>query len=140
MIKRAVIDDIGLLDEDYFMYAEERDFCYRAKTAGWKVYFHPQAEVIHAGKVSTRQHSLEMYIEQKKSIIRFHRKHDSRPKADLIKFLIFLGVFTRFLVWNILAFINRTPAVTSRRNLYTGTTYWFLKRKHHYSPAQGTGQ
>ncbi|UCH62358.1 MAG: glycosyltransferase family 2 protein [Fidelibacterota bacterium] len=139
MFKRAVMDDIGLLDERYFIYTEERDFCYRAKATGWKVYFYPQAEIIHIGRVSTRQHTLEMFIEQKKSMVLFHQKFDTPRKTNLIRFLIFLGIFIRFLVWNIAAAVSRTPEVMSKRYIYNGATRWLLWRDNSYKVPQGVG-
>lgn len=47
MIRREVIDELGLLDEDYFLYFEELDFCLRAKRAGWKAYYVPDSVVVH---------------------------------------------------------------------------------------------
>jgi hypothetical protein len=47
MIRRQVFEQIGLLDEGYFMYFEETDFCFRAKRAGWEVWYVPQSRIIH---------------------------------------------------------------------------------------------
>lgn len=47
MIKKAVFDDIGLMDEDYFLYFEETDFCLQANRAGWETWYVPQSRVIH---------------------------------------------------------------------------------------------
>lgn len=47
MFRREVIEEIGLMDEAYFMYCEDMDFCYRAKQAGWQVYYVPDAKFIH---------------------------------------------------------------------------------------------
>lgn len=47
MIRREVFEQIGLLDEGYFMYFEEVDFCLRAKRAGWEVWYVPQSRVVH---------------------------------------------------------------------------------------------
>jgi len=52
-IRRAVIDQIGLLDDLFFMYFEEVDFCYRAKQAGWDIAFNPAITVIHLGGQSS---------------------------------------------------------------------------------------
>jgi GT2 family glycosyltransferase len=49
MIRKDVIDQIGYLDERYFAYQEDTDYCFQARQAGWKVYYVPQAEVIHYG-------------------------------------------------------------------------------------------
>jgi GT2 family glycosyltransferase len=55
MIKKEIIDKIGLLDERYFIYYEEVDFCYRAKKAGYKIFFIPYAEMIHYGGKSSEK-------------------------------------------------------------------------------------
>ncbi|MDD2465997.1 MAG: glycosyltransferase family 2 protein [Desulfobulbus sp.] len=47
MIKKSVIEECGLLDEAYFMFAEETDLCYRAKKAGWSTYFIPSVSIVH---------------------------------------------------------------------------------------------
>lgn len=47
IVRRQVFDDIGLLDENYFMYYEEVDFCYRAKGAGWSCWYVPSSRVVH---------------------------------------------------------------------------------------------
>jgi GT2 family glycosyltransferase len=47
MIRREVVDNIGMLDERFFMYGEELDWCLRTKKAGWTVMYYPDAEIIH---------------------------------------------------------------------------------------------
>jgi GT2 family glycosyltransferase len=47
MVRREALDQVGLLDEGYFLFLEETDWCYRMKKAGWKIYHVPQAEVYH---------------------------------------------------------------------------------------------
>lgn len=49
MIRRAVIDQIGYLDERYFAYQEDTDYCFHARKVGWKVYYVPLAQVVHLG-------------------------------------------------------------------------------------------
>lgn len=49
MIRRAVVEQIGYLDERYFAYQEDTDYCFHARQVGWKVYYVPQARVIHLG-------------------------------------------------------------------------------------------
>ena len=57
MIKRETINKIGLLDEDYFMYAEDLDWCYRIKQAGYTIWYNPEYEIIHHKKQSGRESS-----------------------------------------------------------------------------------
>ncbi len=47
LIRQKVFSDIGFLDENYFMYFEDTDFCYRARNAGWKILYNPKAKVVH---------------------------------------------------------------------------------------------
>lgn len=47
LIRREVVDRIGLMDEGYFMYREDNDYCRRAQDAGWKILYWPQARVVH---------------------------------------------------------------------------------------------
>ncbi len=54
IMRRDVIDKIGYLDEDFFMYGEDLDFCYRIKEAGWKIYYVPTTEIIHFKGESTK--------------------------------------------------------------------------------------
>ncbi|MBN2656317.1 MAG: glycosyltransferase family 2 protein [Spirochaetales bacterium] len=54
LVRREVFDQVGLLDERYFLYYEETDFCFQAARAGWKTVFYPYSEVIHIGGVSSR--------------------------------------------------------------------------------------
>jgi hypothetical protein len=70
-----MVEAIGLLDEQFYMYCEETDWCFRARRQGWKVYFVPQARIIHYGGQSTRQRRREMLIQLYRSKVRLLRKH-----------------------------------------------------------------
>ena len=53
MIRRAVVEDIGLLDEDYFLYFEEQDFCRRTILAGWQIWYVPDSKIMHIEGAAT---------------------------------------------------------------------------------------
>ncbi len=95
LIRREVFDQIGQLDEDYFMYTEEIDFCYRAKKAGWGITWLPTAEVIHYGAQSTRQAAASMFLELYHSKLLFFRKHYGRRAAWIYKLSIFFASIFR---------------------------------------------
>ncbi|MEK7577076.1 MAG: glycosyltransferase family 2 protein [Patescibacteria group bacterium] len=59
MVRREVIEHVGLLDEDYFMYGEDIDWCYRIKKADWKIMFNPQTSILHRKKQSGRDNILK---------------------------------------------------------------------------------
>jgi len=95
MFRRSLLKEVGYLDEQFFMYAEDIDFCLRAKKAGWQVVFYPAASIIHfkgaSGTKSTNQ--------RVKSITRSHfyttmkqyfAKHHQYPKP--VQALVNLGI------------------------------------------------
>ncbi len=75
LARRQAIDDVGLLDEGYFMYSEEPDWCWRMRTKGWETWYTPEARVTHFGGQSTRQVRSAMNIALHRSKVRFFRRH-----------------------------------------------------------------
>jgi len=61
LIRREALTDVGLLDEGFFMYCEEIDWCFRAKAAGWDIYCVPLSEVVHLGGQSASQFRARMF-------------------------------------------------------------------------------
>ncbi len=79
LVRREAIEQVGTMDDGYFMYAEETDWCYRFKKAGWKVVFTPRAEIVHLGGKSSEKMPSEMTLQLRSGILRFFRKHRSLP-------------------------------------------------------------
>lgn len=105
-IRREAIEDIGLLDEGFFMYWEDADWCHRAKERGWKVYCVPQAQVLHyEGKSSTNRekgHGQGAYtgqwryiLEFHKSVFRYYCKHCAKSWLHPMRPVAFLGLSLR---------------------------------------------
>lgn len=81
--RRSLLGDVGELDEMFFMYIEDIDFCLRACRAGWKVHYHPDLRVLHHIAGSSRQVPFSMIVELHKSIWRYYAKHFARsPPKD----------------------------------------------------------
>ena len=95
LLRREVFDQVGLFDEDYFMYTEEVDLCRRIKQAGWEIFWYPRAEVIHFGGTSTRQAAPQMFLELYRSKILYFRKHHGNFQALLYKGILFLAAIPR---------------------------------------------
>ena len=113
MIRKKVIDSIGLLDERFFMYGEELDWCLRTKKAGWPVMYYPNAEIIHykgeCSKFNHRKAALEFY----RSMYLFHKKHFAGDCNPIINFIIYTGIFLKVLIsWRSFLF---TTKVGSKR-------------------------
>jgi GT2 family glycosyltransferase len=99
LARRAVLEQIGLLDEGYFMYAEEVDWCMRAQQAGWAIWQVPAARVTHIGGASTSQFRARMQVALYASRLRLFQRHYGRRLVAAHRLLIRIGV----LRWGILA-------------------------------------
>ena len=75
LVRKKAIEQVGMMDDSFFMYAEETDWCFRFKEAGWKCFFMPDAEIVHLGGQSTQQVKVAMMIQLRKSILKFINKH-----------------------------------------------------------------
>lgn len=95
MVRKKVIEEIGALDEGFFMYWEDADLCFRIKQRGWKVICHPEALVIHYEGKSTPRKSSRLIVEFNKSVYRFFRKHYIRSSFGMMNFVAILGLTLR---------------------------------------------
>ena len=91
--RSEAIHEVGLLDEDYFMYAEDIDWAYRFKQKGWEVWFNPEAIVLHKKKMSGRSSALrsravitEIYFHEYNWL--FYKKHYAKKYGPLVSLVI----------------------------------------------------
>jgi GT2 family glycosyltransferase len=75
MVRRSAIDQVGELDEQFFMYGEDIDWCQRFRKEGWDIVFFPRAQAIHYGGASSARAPLKYYIEMQKANLQYWRKH-----------------------------------------------------------------
>jgi GT2 family glycosyltransferase len=75
LVKRAVVDRIGALDERFFMYAEDLDWCLRAREAGWTVRYEPGVIVQHQHGAASRKRALRTTFHFFRAMDLFYRKH-----------------------------------------------------------------
>lgn len=96
-VPRAVLDAIGPLDDAYFVYAEEADWCYRMARAGFPRVFTPSARIIHleGGGKSARLASVKMYVQLQESLLIYHRKNLGVISWALAKALYAAGMTAR---------------------------------------------
>lgn len=90
MVPRLVIDQVGPLDEEYFMYSEELDWCRRIKDAGWRVLYLPQAQIIHHVGKSSEQAVTDRHINFQRAKLRYFRKYHGRWPTTLLRILLLL--------------------------------------------------
>ena len=85
MVRREVYEQIGGLDEGFFMYSEELDWCRRAKEAGWRVAYHPAAEIIHYEGRSSEQVVPARHIRFFTSRVYYTRKYHGAAAAEILR-------------------------------------------------------
>ena len=85
LVRREAIDAVGPLDEDFFLFSEETDWCYRFREAGWQVVFFPGAECVHVRGAS---HGGRLYRENLRGHLRFLRKHHGDESAERARRLL----------------------------------------------------
>ena len=77
MVRKPIVDQVGLLDENFYIYCEEVDWCMRIRQAGWDIYCVPEARVIHYGGQSTQQFRGRMLVQLHRSRNLLFEKHYS---------------------------------------------------------------
>jgi len=89
IVRRSALSDVGLLDESFFFYAEDMDWCKRFKMKNWSVEFLADAASIHYGGGSSARAPLKYYIQQQRADFQYWKKHHSKP-ARAVYFMICL--------------------------------------------------
>src|SRR5256714_1683820 len=100
LVRREAADTVGLFDEDFFMFSEETDWCYRFRQAGWSVLFTPDAEFVHVGGATTSQNWGPMYREQLRGHLRFLAKHRGPREAERARRLLLASMRLRSLMFH----------------------------------------
>jgi hypothetical protein len=80
MVRRGAIEQVGVLDENFFIYAEDIDWCRRFRQAGWDVVYYPGAQAIHYGDGSSSNAPIKFFIEMQKANLQYWKKHHGLTK------------------------------------------------------------
>ena len=96
LARREAIADVGLLDEEFFLFSEETDWCFRFREAGWEVVFFPGAECVHVRGAS---HGGRLYRENLRGHLLFLRKHCGTRYAERARRLLLAALRLRGLLF-----------------------------------------
>jgi GT2 family glycosyltransferase len=130
MLGRAsVLRQIGGFDENFFMFGEDIDLCYRVKRAGYRVFYHPAAEIIHFKGESSRKNRVESKLHFYNSMFIFSKKYFSQRMTFFPRGLLFLGIFLNALVKLPAEWLNRYLASFIDLVLINGALYCGLIAK-----------
>jgi len=100
MLRADVVKSVGFFDDHFFMYSEEVDLCERIRRAGYRVYYTPQAEVVHVGGKSTEANPEKAAFEYRRSQLYFYSKHYGRVRVILLKAYLLLAIAVRWVLGN----------------------------------------
>ncbi len=99
MLRREAMDQIGPLDESFFMYFEDMDYCVRLQNAGWKMYYLPQGEIVHLGGGSSGGRMRNYSVHSYRALFHFYRKHFSRAMVVAVRSMVVTASSIRW-AWN----------------------------------------
>jgi len=98
MAPRTAFGEVGLLDENSFLYADDIDWCMRARRLGWDAYLLTNQTILHHGYASTDQETYLTIVSSRRSALLLYRKHYPRPLAAAWTTFIFLEVTYKYLL------------------------------------------
>jgi GT2 family glycosyltransferase len=78
MVRRSALDEVGLLDEEFFMYSEDVDYCKRCWRDGWEIVYFPDVAIVHYGGASSSHAPVRFEVEGLRARLRYWRKHHNR--------------------------------------------------------------
>jgi GT2 family glycosyltransferase len=96
IVRRSALEEVGPLDERFFMYFEDADLCRSVREAGWSVYYLPEIEVTHQAGGGTRSRPHAIWRLHKSAFL-YHRKHGAHGPFNLYSLLVLLGLSVRAL-------------------------------------------
>jgi GT2 family glycosyltransferase len=120
LVRRDAVAEVGLMDERFWLYAEDLDWCRRFWEHGWQILYWPQAEVIHIKGASAGNHrSPKLNRVFHRSIWLFYEKHHAAAHSRLTSLVVFTGIWAKFttsVIWNSFRYVlglsrNNRPSV-----------------------------
>ena len=90
--RKKVLDEIGFLDETFFMYGEDVDFCYRIKSAGWKIVYYGKDKITHFKGASSKKQRPKLIYEFYRAMYIYYKKHHAHESNFLVNIVVYLGI------------------------------------------------
>ena len=112
LARRTAIEQVGMLDEGYFMHCEDLDWCVRFGQAGWKILFVPQAQAVHKRGRSSRTRPIHVELYKHRGMIRFYRKFLRHRYPEIMLWGVTVAVWTRFFARAITLSLSVFPRLT----------------------------
>ncbi len=98
LVRREALEQVGSMAEDYFMYSEDTDWCWRFKQAGWQVLYTPEPAIVHYWKGSSSQCAGEMHVLQRRSVLMFLEKKSGKTVRRVANAMFCVSALARLAV------------------------------------------
>ena len=98
LMPKLVLSEVGILDEDFFMYGEDIDLCYRIKAAGYKILYYPKAKTIHYKGGSSKKRRTKVIYDFHNAMWIFYKKHYVTKYNMWINRLVYIGIWSKYVV------------------------------------------
>jgi GT2 family glycosyltransferase len=125
LVRSEVIRRVGRLDENFFFFGEETDWCRRIAKDGWKLRFAPVGEITHLGGGSSGSLNQRRDIMLTQAIVRLHYKHSGILAASLAFAMLFIFNASRLAFWQLASRMMRHPKGAQRRKHFAGVVAGF---------------
>lgn len=119
LTRRTVIQEIGLLDENFFFFGEETDWCRRMRNANWKLRFAPVGQIIHHGGGSVRKLSYQRDLMLSSAMVKLHLKYSGKPSAIAVWAIVNTFNISRAAFWTLVSLVTRSAKAQERRSHFT---------------------
>ena len=128
LARRATLDDVGPFNEQFFMYAEDNELCFRIRRNNWKIYYLPSARVIHHGGRSTAQASQQMLLEFYRARFLFYRLVYAPTSVFVLKGILITELLFKIGFWSIVCLVTLAQLSQVRQKLRLS---WTVLRSAH---------
>lgn len=112
MLRRSVLEKVGVLDESFFMYFEETDLCYRIKQAGFRIVYLPDAVITHFGGGEEGHFTERRLLHYHRSLLKFFGKHHTAAGTTVLRAVLIIRSVIRIIAWSLTYMVR--PAVRSK--------------------------
>ncbi len=91
-MRKQALDEVGFLDETFFMYGEDIDLCYRIKNAGWKVIYYGKSKITHLKGASSKKQKSKLIYEFYRAMYVYYKKHHAKESSFIVNIVVYFGI------------------------------------------------
>ena len=106
-MRKSALDDVGFLDETFFMYGEDIDLCFRIKNAGWKIVYYGKSKITHLKGASSKKQKNKLLYEFYRAMYIYYKKHHSDQTYFIVNWIVYFGISLLCIVKLIVNFFKR---------------------------------